>query len=78
MRSIVYKSKIVCEEKRKLLDSYQEVTKKYSNAVTELHRRMGTSSKTAYDSLYRKTARLHAEVTEKQGELNSHVQQHQC
>jgi hypothetical protein len=68
----------VCEEKRKLMAAYQHVTEKYSAAVTELHRSMGTVSKREYDALYRATETLHAEVTRAQGQLNSHVVEHGC
>ena len=69
---------MLCEEKRRLLEAYQEVTESYSAAVNELHRSIGTSSKAEYDALYRTTETLHAEVTRAQGELNSHVVAHQC
>ena len=70
--------KIVCREKATLLEAYQRITKKYFDAVTELHREMGTLSKTKYDSLYRLTEVLHAQVTKAQSEFNSHVQAHNC
>jgi len=69
---------MVCEEKRRLLEAYQQVTARYSAAVTELHRSMGAVLKAGYDSLYRTTETLHAEVTRAQGELNSHVTEHRC
>jgi hypothetical protein len=70
--------KMVCDEKRRLLEAYQQVTEKYSAAVTQLNRRMGTVSKADYDALYCMTEMLHADVTRAQGELNSHVQAHRC
>jgi len=70
--------KMVCEEKQRLLQAYQQVTARYSAAVTELQRGMGTQSKREYDSLYRATETLHAEVTSAQGQLNSHVIEHRC
>ena len=80
MRSIerVLPSKMACEEKRRLLETYQQVTARYSAAVTQLQRTMGTVSKVEYDSIYRTTETLYAEVTKAQGELNSHVQAHLC
>jgi hypothetical protein len=50
----------------------------YSNKVSELHTRMSTSSKEVYDTLYRETEILHADVTRAQGELNSHAVAHRC
>jgi hypothetical protein len=70
--------KIVCKEKAQLLDSYHQLARKYSDAVTELHREMGTLSKPQYDSLYKLTETLHAQVTRAQSEFNSHVQAHRC
>jgi hypothetical protein len=46
--------------------------------VTELQRKIGIISKPEYDSLYRLTEALHAEVTKAQGELNSHIVAHRC
>ena len=69
---------MICEEKRQFFGAYQAITKKYSDAVSELHHKMGTVSKAEYDKLYRLTEELHAEVTRAQGELNSHVMAHRC
>ena len=69
---------MICEEKRRLLEAYQQVTERYSAAVTQLNRKMGTLSKADYDAIYRKTELLHADVTRSQGELNSHVTAHRC
>ena len=70
--------KMVCKEKATLLEAYQHVTKKYSDALTELHREMGTLSKTKYDSLYRRTEMLHSQVAQAQSEFNSHVEAYNC
>ena len=69
---------MVCQEKRKLLKAYQQVTARYAAVVTELQDNMGTISKEDYDSLYRATESLRADVTRAQGELNSHVVAHRC
>ena len=78
MKKVAKVQKMVCEEKRRLLEAYQQVTERYSAAVTQLNRRMGTVSKADYDALYRMTEMLHADVTRAQGELNSHVMAHHC
>ena len=78
MKKIAEVQRMVCGEKRRLLEAYQEVTERYSAAVTELERSMGTASKAEYDALYRRTEMLHADVTRAQGELNSHVMEHHC
>ena len=69
---------MVCDEKQRLLKAYQEVAQKYAAAVTELEANTGTLPKADYDSLYRATETLHAEVTRAQGEFNSHVLAHGC
>jgi len=69
---------MVCEEKRRLLKAYRQVTERYSAAVAKLHSTMGTVSKAEYVSLYGTTESLHAEVTQAQGEFNSHVVAHGC
>jgi len=78
MKKVDEVQKMVCEEKRRLLEAYQQVTEKYSAAVSQLNRSMGTVSKADYDALYRMTEMLHADVTRAQGELNSHVTAHHC
>jgi hypothetical protein len=69
---------MLCEEKRRLLDAYQYVTEKYSQAVTDFQRRVSTLSKVQYDDLYRMTEALRAEVTRAQAEFQSHVRVHRC
>ncbi len=69
---------MVCPVKHRLLENYQYVTEKYSQAVTELQRRTATMSKTEYDSLYQLTEALRAEVTRAQAEFQSYVNTHHC
>ena len=78
MKKVAEIQQVVCDEKRRLLEAYQQVTERYSAAVTQLQRRMGTVSKADYDALYRMSEMLHADVTRAQGELNSHVTAHRC
>jgi hypothetical protein len=70
--------KMLCQDKVRLLRSYQAVTKKYCDAATELNRRMRALSKGEYDSLYRKTESLQAEVTRAQADFTNHVTVHRC
>jgi hypothetical protein len=42
-----------CEEKTRLVEEYQTGTKKFADAVTELQRKVGTSSKLDYNRLAR-------------------------
>ncbi len=67
-----------CKAKQRLLEDYQCVTEKYSVAVTELRRTMGTLSKADYQALYRMTEALRHEVMAAQEKLDSHVTDHRC
>ena len=69
---------MVCEEKRRLVETYQYVTERYSAAVTELRRDMGTLSKADYDALYRMTEALRDDVMQTQGNLQDQVRAHRC
>ena len=42
-----------CEEKARLVAEYEAATAKFSEAVTELRRRMGTSAKEEYERIDR-------------------------
>jgi hypothetical protein len=53
---------MVCEKKWKLLESYQQATRKHSDAVTELNGKIGRSSKADYGALYRKTEALRIDM----------------
>jgi hypothetical protein len=44
---------MACEEKNRLAMEYDVATSKFSEAVRELHRRIGTSPKDEYDRLER-------------------------
>jgi hypothetical protein len=44
---------VTCDEKSRLLSEYETTTKRFSEAVTELQRKMGTSRKGEYEQLSR-------------------------
>ncbi len=69
---------VVCDEKAKLLELYQLAAGAYSEAVAQLHRNIGTSSKADYDALYRMTEALRRDALEAQGNLEKHVDRHHC
>jgi hypothetical protein len=78
----------ICDEKKRLLRGYQEATRVYSDAVTELNpdfsyeirvnARIGCSSRTEYEGLRRavEDARKNSTVTLKT--LDDHVADHDC
>ena len=69
---------MVCDEKRRLLRAYENMTQTYSAAVTELNETMGKLSKADYDALYRKTEALRHDVAAAQSDLQLHVTEHRC
>jgi hypothetical protein len=70
--------KILCEEKARLMSEYDAATTKFSAAVAELRRRMGTVQKTQYEHLDR--AANEARVKSEQARLaaEQHIAAHGC
>ena len=68
----------ICEEKRRLLEKYQNATQAYADGVVKLRCHVGIIDKPEYDSLYRITEKLRLEVTGAREELNAHVRLHGC
>jgi hypothetical protein len=71
-------SKLICEEKQKLVAVYQEVTEQYSVAVQQLRQQAGTLPKADYDALYQRTEALHEDVDAARLKLQAHVLEHSC
>jgi len=69
---------MVCDEKRKHLDVYQQATRKYSDAVAELGRMIGVSTKDDYQALYRMTEAMRVDAAEAKEQLERHVTDHHC
>jgi hypothetical protein len=67
-----------CPEKVALLSAYQERTAKYSEAVSELRRIMGTSSRADYDAKFGMTEALRIDAREALKDLEDHVADHSC
>jgi hypothetical protein len=69
---------VICEEKKRLVREYKEATVAFSEAVKELRRRMGISSKEEYKHLQRiaNEARLKSEQT--RFSLEQHIDTHGC
>jgi hypothetical protein len=68
----------MCDEKRRLASEYDAMTKKFANAVSDLHQRMGTSPKLEYERLQRVSddARVKSEQT--RIALETHIAAHEC
>ena len=71
-------AKTICEEKRRLLETYEAVTQAYADGVENLRCQMGTIDKPEYDALYRINDELRARVAKAREELNAHVRLHGC
>jgi hypothetical protein len=69
---------MICEDKKRLLDQYQLILRKYAETVAELQQQMGTLSKADYDALYRKTEGLRHDVAESQQHYELHTRSHRC
>jgi len=68
----------ICDEKKRLLRGYQEVTRVYSDAVTELNARIGCSSRAEYESLRRAVEDARKNSTVARKTLDDHITDHDC
>jgi hypothetical protein len=67
-----------CEERAALVAAYERASKVYSDAVTNLSRRMGTSSKQEFEGLRRAAETARRASAEALRALDSHIAQHVC
>jgi hypothetical protein len=67
-----------CEEKTRLGIEYEAATSKFSDAVKELRRRMGTSPKDEYDRLERASNEARVRSEQARLALEQHVASHGC
>jgi hypothetical protein len=69
---------MACEEKGRLLVEYQSATRKFSDAVTTLQERMGTSPKEEYHRLQRATDEARVRSEQARISLEQHIAVHRC
>jgi hypothetical protein len=69
---------MACEEKQRLVAEYESATKKFSDAVTELQRKMGTSPKADYDRLSRVADEARLKSEQARLAVEQHVAAHRC
>ena len=69
---------MACEETTALLAKYQHAIREYSETVTELKRRLGTSSKAAFDSLHRLTHEARDNAAKAMRKIENHIIDHGC
>lgn len=67
-----------CEEKARLMSDYNAATSKFSEAVAELHRRMGTSPKEEYERLDRAANEARVKSEQARLALEQHIAAHRC
>jgi hypothetical protein len=74
----VMRSPTGCEEKTRLLAEYETATKRFSEAVTETQRKMGTSAKSEYERLNRASEDARARSDRGRIALEQHIEAHGC
>jgi hypothetical protein len=67
-----------CEEKTRLLTGYEAATSAFSEAVKELHRKIGTSPKEEYKSLERISTEARVKSEQARLALEQHISIHRC
>jgi ATP-dependent helicase YprA (DUF1998 family) len=70
--------KVSCEEKNRLAMEYDAATAKFSEAVRELRRMMGTSPKEEYDRLDRASNEARMRSEQARLALEQHIAAHRC
>jgi len=67
-----------CNEKRRLLFNFDRAAQAFSEAVTELTKRMGTISRRRYEELKRNSELLRLQCDEARMALEHHSAIHKC
>jgi hypothetical protein len=67
-----------CEERAALVAAHERASKAYSDAVTNLSRRMGTSSKQEFEGLRGAAETARRASTDALKALDGHIAQHKC
>jgi hypothetical protein len=67
-----------CKQKIGLVFNYTSVAKAYSDAVMELHEKIGTVNRNEYDRLYGIAEDARISVDAARQEIESHVNMHGC
>jgi ATP-dependent helicase YprA (DUF1998 family) len=67
-----------CEEKSRLATEYEASTMKFSEAVTELRKKMGTSAREEYQRLDRAANEARVKSEQARLALEHHIAAHRC
>jgi hypothetical protein len=69
---------VPCEEKARLVMEYEAATSAFSEAVKELHRKIGTSPKEEYRRLERISTEARVKSEQTRLALEQHIYTHRC
>jgi hypothetical protein len=69
---------VKCEEKTRLAMEYKAATFSFSEAVKELHRKIGTSPKEEYERLERISNEARVKSEQTRLALEQHIAAHRC
>lgn len=69
---------MTCDEKTRLVSEYEMTVKKFSDSVSELQSKTGTSVKVEYDRLSRVSDELRLKSEQARLALEQHVALHGC
>ena len=67
-----------CEQKTRLVASYEQAARAYSDAVGNLNGIIGISSRTEYEAQYRMVEALRHDAVVAQKNLEEHIASHGC
>jgi hypothetical protein len=67
-----------CEVKIRLTSQYEEATKLFSEAVTELRRKIGISTREDYEQLGRRANDARVKSEQARLALEQHIAEHRC
>jgi hypothetical protein len=69
---------VACDEKTRLAMEYEAATSAFSEAVKELHRKIGTSPKEEYKRLERISTEAGVKSEQARLALEQHISTHRC
>jgi hypothetical protein len=69
---------MTCTEKQRLVQEYETATAKFAEAVAQLQRQIGTSSRPEYERLQRVSDEARVKSEQARLALKQHVSTHKC
>ena len=78
LRALQAEPRLSCEEKTRLLMEYEAATSTFSEAVKELHRKIGTSPKEEYKRLERISSVARVKSEQARLAIEQHIAAHRC